>query len=252
MVKSVFIIISLICFTTIYAQRNVRDSIIATPWVGVQYGYNGTGGDLALRYGNLNHIGVLAGYKTKRNWFYGLESNFIFGNQIKMTGLFSHLVDSKGNINDVNGDIAKVVLYARGINVNVSIGKVIPILSPNLNSGIFIHTGVGFLGHKLRVETQDQVVPQLELDYRKGYDRLTMGPNVHEFVGYAYMANRGFVNFYAGFYAQQGFTKNMRTIFFDQPETPVSQDTRFDYQFGIKAGWFIPFYKRQPKEYYFN
>jgi hypothetical protein len=248
----IYLLAFLFVTTNTLAQRNVRDSIIATPWIGVHYGFNGTAGDLSQRYGNLNHIGILAGYKTKKNWFWGMESNFIFGNQIRLSSLFTHLLDSKGNINDVNGDVAKVVLYARGFNVNFSIGKIFPVFGPNPNSGIFVHAGAGFLAHKLRIETQDQVVPQLELDYRKGYDRLSMGPNIHEFIGYAFMANRGFVNFYAGFYAQQGFTKNMRTIFFDQPDVPVSQETLFDYQYGVKAGWFIPFYKRQPKEFYFD
>lgn len=235
-----------------FNQRNVKDSIIATPWVAIHYGANWTQGDLALRYGFLNHVGVLGGYKTSKNLFLGIDANFIFGRDVRTKGLFDDLVDSYGNITDMNGDIAKVAVYARGINVNLAIGKVFPILSPNANSGIFVHGGVGFLGHKTRVETQDQVVPSIELKYKKGYDRLSMGPNLHEFVGYALMANRGLINFYGGFYAQQGFTKNMRTVFFDQPEIPVSKKTMIDLQFGFKIGWFIPIYKRLPKEFYFD
>lgn len=230
----------------------MKDSIIGTPWIGVQYGANWTSGDLADRYGFMNHIGIMAGYKTKRNWFWGIESNFMFGNDVRITGLFDHLVDSQGNITDVNGDIALVLVYARGLNVNIAIGKVFPVLSPNKNSGIFVHAGLGYLAHKMRVETQEQVIPQLELDYKKGYDRFTAGPNAHQFVGYAFMSNGGFMNFYGGLYIQEGFTQNKRTIFFDQPTIPVSSETRLDIQYGVKVGWFIPFYKRQPKEFYYN
>lgn len=237
---------------TCFGQRNVKDSIIGTPWVGVQYGANWTGGDLADRYGFMNHVGFMAGYKTNRNWFWGVDANFMFGNDIRMTGLFDHLVDSQNTITDVNGDIGLVLVYARGLNVNLAVGKVIPVLSPNKNSGIFLHAGAGYLLHRMRVETQDQVIPQLELDYRKGYDRLTIGPNLHQFAGYAFMANSGYLNFYGGFYIQEGFTKNQRTIFFDQPDVPVPTDVRLDIQYGVKAGWFIPFYKRQPKEFYYN
>ncbi len=236
----------------IKAQRNVADSAIGTPLIGVHYGGNWTAGDLADRYGFLSHVGVIAGYKTKSNWFYGLESSFIFGNDVRMTGLFDHLIDSQGNITDVNGDIALVVVYPRGINLNLAAGKVFPVLAPNKNSGIFIHGGVGYLNHRLRVETQDQVIPQLELDYRKGYDRLTTGVNFHEFIGYSFMANGGYFNFFGGFYASQGLTQNRRTVFFDQPDIPVSTETRMDIQYGFKLGWFIPFYKRQPKEFYYN
>jgi len=237
---------------SIFSQRNVRDSIIGTPMIGVHYGANWTAGDLYQRYGFLNHIGILAGYKTSRNVFWGMDANFMFGNQVKMTGLFDHLVDSYGNITDVNGDIAKVLVYSRGVNVNFAAGFILPILSPNENSGIFIHGGVGYLLHRLRVETQDQVIPQLELDYKKGYDRLTIGPNLHQFIGYSFLANGGFYNFYGGFYIQEGFTKNKRTIFFDQPDVPVSTDTRIDIQYGVKIGWQIPFYKRQPKDFYYD
>lgn len=236
------------------AQRNVSDSIIGTPWVSVQYSANWTGGDLANRYGFMNQVGFLAGYKTKRNWFYGLESMFMFGNSIgpEFNGIFNHLVDSQGTITDVNGDIGAVLVYARGVYINGAVGKVFPVFSPNKNSGIFVHAGMGYLLHRLRVETQDHVIPQLELDYRKGYDRLTIGPNFHQFVGYAFMANAGVLNFYGGFYFQQGLTWNQRTINFDQPDIPVSKETRLDLQYGVRAGWFIPFYKRQPKEFYYN
>ena len=234
------------------AQRNVKDSIIGTPWIAMNYGGNWPQLDLALKYGYLSHLGILAGYKTKKNWFYGVDANFIFGNQVKLNGMFTHLLDSKGNITDINGDIGRVVVTARGFNTNIAVGKVFPFLSPNSNSGIFIHGGIGLLAHKFRIDTQDQVIPQIELDYRKGYDQLTLGPNLHEFFGYAFMANHGLINFYGGFYAQQGFTKNMRDIFYNQPDIPVSKKTMLDIQIGCKFGWFIPFYVRKPKEFYID
>ncbi|MCF8410006.1 MAG: hypothetical protein K9G31_01835 [Crocinitomicaceae bacterium] len=239
-------------FNPFFSQRNVKDSAIATPWIGVHYGGNFTAGDLADRYGYLNHLGIIAGYKTATNWYIGMESNFIFGNQVRVTGLLNDLIDSYGNLTDVNGDIARIFVLPRGLNINVSVGKVFPVLSPNNNSGIFVNGGLGYLIHHMRIETNDQVVPQLELNYRKGYDRLTSGVNLHQFIGYAFMANSGFYNFYGGFYAQEGFTKNLRTINLDEPEVPVSSKTRIDIQVGFRLGWMIPFYKRKPKDFYFN
>lgn len=235
-----------------FGQRNVQDSAIGTIWLGAQYGFNLTAGDLADRHGHFNHVGLFAGYKTNKNWVYGIDANFMFGGDVRVNNLFDHLADSKGNITDQNGDIAIVVVYSRGMYVNATVGKVIPVWSPNKNSGIFLNFGVGWLAHKIRVETQDHVVPQLELDYRKGYDRLTTGLNTEQLIGYAFMANQGFVNFYGGFFAQQGYTYNRRTIFFDQPNNPVSKDMMLDLQFGLKFAWLIPVYKRMPKEYYFN
>ena len=250
--KTLLILIVVLCFGVLHGQRNVKDSAIATPWIGVHYGGNFPSGDLNDRYGYLNHIGVMAGYKTAKQLYVGLDANFMFGNNVKMTGLFDHLVDSQGNITDINGDIAIVLVMPRGFNTNLSIGGLWPVWGSNKNSGIFVHGGAGFLLHHMRIETQNQVIPQLELDYKKGYDRLTTGINIHQFIGYSFMADGGFYNFYGGLYAQQGFTKNRRTIFFNQPTTPVSTDLRLDLQVGFRLGWFIPIYKRKPKDFYYN
>jgi hypothetical protein len=245
-------LLSILIGNTAFSQRKAADSTLATPWVSIKYGFNLTGGDLLQRHGIFNHVGFFAGYKTSRNWIYGIDASYLFGGDLRTPDLFGHLRDEKGNITDQNGDIAQVYTYSRGMHVNACIGKILPVLSPNPNSGIYVNMGVGFLAHKVRVETQDHVVPQLELDYRKGYDRLTQGVNVSQFVGYAFMANEGFVNFYAGLYAQEGFTYNMRDIFYDQPNTPVSKDMMIDIQYGIRVGWLIPIYKRQPKDFYFD
>ena len=166
--------------------------------------------------------------------------------------MFDHLIDSYGNITDVNGDIAAVLVFPRGFNINACVGKIFPILGSNKNSGIFVHTGVGYLLNRMKIETNEQVIPQIELDYKKGYDRLTTGVNIHQFVGYNFMLNDGGYHFYGGLYAQEGFTKNRRTINFDEPDVPVSTELRLDVQIGFKLGWVIPIYKRQPKDFYFN
>lgn len=245
-------ILLLFCLNFLYAQRNVKDEAIGTPLIGIHYGLNQPTKDLNTRFGLLNHLGFNSGYKTKSNWYFGLEGNFIFGNQVRSDSLLLNLKDSYGNITDINGDIAVVPFFARGFNTNISIGKIIPVFSPNPNSGLFVNIGVGYLAYRIRIESNNQVIPQIELDYKKGYDRLTSGICYHQFIGYSYMSNSGFYNWYGGLYFQQGFTKNQRDIFFDQPTISVSKETRKDYSYGIKLGWFIPIYKRKPKEFYFN
>jgi hypothetical protein len=250
--KKVIILVLFMSSFILLSQRNLRDSIIGTPWIGIHYGGNWSKGDLAKRFGYWNHLGVMAGYKTNKNWFLGFDGNFMFTDNVKATGLFVELIDEFGNITDDNGDIAKVLVVGRGFNANLALGKVLPILSPNENSGIFIQAGVGYLLNKWHIETRDQVVPLIETDYRKGYDRLVIGYNFHQFIGYAFMASKGVVNFYAGFYIQEGFTKFKRNINFDQPTIPVSKTTLNDIQLGFRTGWFIPVYKRRPKDFYFN
>src|SRR5690554_7147117 len=86
-----------------------------------------------------------------------------------------------------------------------------------------IKVSAGYLWHKLRIETQEDEVPQLEGEYLKGYDRLTIGVNTSQFLGYNYMADRGILNFYAGVYFQQGFTRNQRELFWDRSEEHTSE-----------------------------
>jgi hypothetical protein len=251
--KHIIIFILLVSFThELRAQTQKSDSAVSRTWIGFEYGANGTANDLADRYGFLNHVGLMTGFKTKKNYFFGLNSYFLFGNEVRLTGVFDHLTDAYGNITDINGDIAALVVFPRGFSSNLTIGKILPFLNVNKNSGVFIHGGVGFLLHKMKIETNEQVVPQLELDYKKGYDRLTTGINFHYFIGYNFMATERGFHFYGGLYGQHGYTKNRRDLFYDRPDEEVSKDTRLDIQTGLKLGWVIPIYKRQPKEFYFD
>jgi hypothetical protein len=209
---------------------------------------------LAQRHGHFNHIGFFAGYKTRRNWVYGLDASFMFGNKVTpdVNTMFSHLMDDKGTITDQNGDQAVVVTASRGMNINGNVGKIIPIFNSNPNSGLYFSLGAGWIAHKIRVETQEHVVPVIELDYRKGYDRLVQGFTTNQFLGYAFLSSQSFLKFYGGIYVQEGITFERRTIFFDQPDYVVPTDPRLDLQFGLRVGWLIPIYPRQPQEFYFD
>lgn len=250
-------IVALLCLVCVisssWAQRNVKDSAIGTPYIGLQYTAALPMADLAQRYGFFNQAGTFAGYKTKKNWLYGVDANFYFGNEIKDRSLLANFIDPNGVITEAEGGSSgTVLLFMRGFSSNLSVGKIFPVLSPNPNSGLMVQFGAGYVLHKYRIETNNDFIPQFENDYRKGYDRLTVGVNTSQFLGYSFMANAGVYNFYAGLYFQQGFTRNQRDLNWDQPETPVSKDIRFDHQIGLRAGWLIPIYKRQPKEFYLN
>ncbi len=240
------------CLQYVYSQRDMTTETIGTPWIGIHYGLNSSTHSLADRFGLLNNLGFNAGYKTKRNWFFGSDVNYFFGNQINEKDLLKNLRDSYGNVTDINGDPGEILLYSRGYNANISLGKIIPIIGSNPNSGIFLQLGGGYMQYRIRLETNKQVIPQVELDYKKGYDRLTGGFTTHQFIGYAFMSNSGMVNFYTGFYFLQGYTYNQRTINFDQPTIPVSTSLRHDNLYGFRFGWLIPIYKSKPKEFYYN
>lgn len=252
MKKHVVLLLFFFASLATFAQRNLKDTAISTPWVAVHYGYNWTAQDLSKVYGPLNHLGAMAGYKTTKNWVWGFDGNFMFGNKVRLPNLLDQLADSYGNVTDETGSPAIIQVNARGFNANLMVGKVIPIFGSNANSGLYMHGGLGYVQYKARVESQDQVIPTIELKYKKGYDRYKTGLNFHQFIGYAFLSDHGFYNFYGGFYIQEGLTKYRREINFDEPDVPVEKNVRLDVQYGFKVGWFIPIYKRKPKDFYFD
>ena len=232
------------------AQVSVKDSIIGFPTIGVSYSYQIPGGDLAKRFGNNSSLGATALYKNKHNLIYGIEGTFIFGSILRESGILDSISTRRVQsiIVDQNGEAADVRLSERGFTVSAVVGKIIPLWSPNPNSGIMIQAKIGYLQHQIRIEDYNGNTIQITGDYVKGYDRLTSGWAVSEFLGYQYLGNRRLLNFFAGVEFIQGFTKSQRYDF-DLRRSDQSQHK--DYLFGLRAGWIFPLYKKTPKEFYY-
>jgi hypothetical protein len=246
------IVVIIVCFlsTLSFAQTNMRDSSRNTLIVGANYKANLTGGDLMNRWGFNSAIGLDIEYKLKSNLIFGLNSSFVFGNTFKDTAIFSNLYNSSGHITSYVGEEANILYLLRGMTAHASVGYVFTRFGNNANSGIWVSGGLGFMAHKIRIESLYDVVPQLEGDYRKGYDKLSMGFSTRQFVGYLFQSNFRLIRFYGGFEFVQGFTVNMRNYNFDTggPETNV----RFDALNSFKVGWIIPIAQRTRGEFYYD
>lgn len=237
-----------ICFQTIaFSQRNLKDSTISQVIVGLNYKFNFTGGDLNKRWGFNNTVGFDFHYKFKNNLTIGCDAGFIFGNQLKDTTIFDDVINSNGEITSLAGAPAIVVFLMRGAHGMLNAGYLFNKLGNNPNSGLWIHGGFGYFMHKIRIESLYDDVPQLEGDYKKGYDRLTMGFASRQFIGYLFQHDYRFLNFYAGVEFIEGFTYNVRNYNFDLGGPDPGQ--KFDFMYSIKFGWMIPIYKRQPTSY---
>jgi hypothetical protein len=128
-------------------------------------------------------------------------------------------------------------------------GKIIPVAGPNPNSGLMLKFGMGYLRHKIRIQTQENEVPQLQGDYLEGYDRLSAGPLAMLYVGYQHFGNRGRINFHVGWEMMAAFTEPLRAYNFDIQR--ADPDTRFDALNGIRAGWSLPIYKKRDDRFHF-
>ncbi len=246
-------ILSIILFIStlqpVYAQSGVKDSVIRFPFIGINYGLYIPGGDLDERFGLTSMLNGNFLFKTKKNLLWGISGGFLFGDDIKEPGLMSSIKNPEGNILGLDGLYADVRTYERGYYINAVFGKVFSFKKPNPNSGIMILGGPGFIQHRIRIEPIGSTVPALRGDYVKGYDRLTNGLSIQEFIGYVYFSNRQLINFYAGFEFIQGFTQGRRDYNFDNPSD--KNEKRIDLLYGFRAGWVLPLYKKKPAAYYF-
>jgi len=231
------------------AQVNIKDSAIFTPVLYATYSYQFPGGDLAQRFGSNSSIGGGFMLKTKSNWLFGVEGNFLFGQSVKNSdSLLSRISTPEGYLINANGMVADVVFYERGYSFTGSFGKIIPVLSPNPNCGLMITAGGGYTRNKIRIHNPGNNAPQIYGDYKKGYDRLNAGFILTGSLGYLYLSNTRLLNFYLGFEFMQTWTKALRELDFD---TGKKDTKKYSSQFyGIKVCWLIPLYKRTPKEFY--
>lgn len=211
--------------------------ILAVP---LTYGFQVPGGDLSDRFGvNFNTSSGLQLF-FKSNWMLELEGQFLFGQKVR-TDVIAGLRSPEGYIFSDDGGPADVKLRERGFWAGASIGKLFSLVPDNPRSGLRVSFGAGMLQHKIRIQDDPQAyVPALRPDYKKGYDRLSNGLALKEFIGYQHFSLHRRVNFYAGFEFMQGFTQSRRDWNTDQMTT--ENDPRFDLLFGIRLGWVLPFY----------
>ncbi len=246
--KIILISIALFVATSSFAQ--IKDSTINIWQCEINYSFQMPGGDMADRFGTNSTIGLGLTYKMKSNWTLGFEGSYLFGSFLKdSSNILEGLMTESGQIINKYGEYGTVLLSERGFYAGGKIGRVFPVFGPNSNSGVVVNVGAGLLQHHIRIENKDNNTPPVLDDYKKGYDRLTNGLALREFIGYQYLDNRNSLNFYIGIEFYQAWTKCRRDYNFDIMGPDNTE--RKDYLYGIRAGWILPIYKKSPNEYYY-
>ncbi len=250
MKKTLLSIILFISLFSLSVKAQIQDTSINIWQCEINYSFQIPGGDMADRFGPSSTIGLGLNYKFKSNWTLGFEANYLFGTYLKDSSAYlSALMTESGQIINRFGEYGNVIMSERGFYTGVKVGRVFPIGKPNPNSGIVFNVGAGLLQHHIRIENKDNNTPPVLDDYKKGYDRLTNGLSLREFIGYQYLDNKNTFNFYIGLEFYQAWTMNRRDFNFDTMECDDTE--RNDYLFGIRAGWILPIYQKEPNKYYY-
>lgn len=232
-----------------YAQGGIQDTSINLVPITISYAYQLPNGDLGEQFGANHNLGLSASFKFKSNYSLGLEGSFIFGNKVNDRSMLRQMTTANGVVVNQDGEPAKILLFERGYTVMAFAGKVIPVAGPNPNSGILLKLGGGYMRHKLLIQHQNDVLPALEDDYLKGYDRLAAGPMAMFFAGYQHLGNNRFINFMVGFEVNIGFTESLRPYNFDTGRADT--DRHHDGLNGLRFGWTLPIYKaRDNRQFY--
>lgn len=239
-------VLLIFCLSTSYGQyRKFLDNPTGF-LVQIDYGAEIPTGVFSERFGSGFSIGLSPVYITKKRWLFGVESKYIFGGQVQ-EDVIANLRTAEGYVITQDKNITDVSLNQRAYFIGGSVGKIIP-LTKEGRSGIRINTNVGFFRHKIRIEDGGSL-PQLAGAYRLGYDRLTSGLGLTEFIGYQHFSANRLINFYAGFEFTQGFTKSKRSYNYDTGVADTSK--RKDLLWGFQLGWILPIYDAKSTETYY-
>ncbi len=246
----VLFFILILCNSNLFGQVSVRDSIVNVNIVGISGGGGFPLGSLAKDYGMNANVGASYYYKTNKNFLIGVEWSYLFGKNVKNAQeIFDMVLTSNNDIINYLGQFAIVSFYQRGHSGMIKAGKIFPVGNYNDNSGIYITGGVGALFHKIRIEVKDNDTPQLNPEYRRGYDHARLGPSIGFESGYIFFDNQRLINFKIGLEASYSLTKCIRPYNFDT----MSKDENWynDILIGLKASWLLPLYPKTPKKFYY-
>lgn len=247
--KRLFILIFCFTFPVISDAQSLKDTSLQIHFASLHFGYQIPGGDIADRYGNSGYAGVSYLFKLKSNWVFETQFDYIYGENYKEGEIFTNITTHEGLFFTEDGGFLEVTQRESGFFGGIKLGKIIPVCVKNPNSGILIQAGAGLLQYKTFLEGNDDI-PAIDKDHIKGYDRLTNGLAINQFIGYLYFDERSRVNFFAGFEFFQAWTSNRRD--YDYYTMGKINDDRRDFLYSFKFGWIIPFSQRSPDKYYFN
>ncbi len=229
--------------------RAQRDTCISAPLVCIHFAGQIPSGDMVKRFGNNMLVGASFKYKTNKNFVYGIEFNYLYGKTVK-EDVMKQLKTPEGNVVDNAGNPADLRITERGAILNIQVGKVFAFSKRNRNSGLFVSFGGGLLQHKINLYDAQQRIAAVKGELKYGYDRLSFGFGISEFVGYMFLSKNHLANFYIGFESLQAKTHSLRVLNYDTGLRDTQQ--RLDILTGLKFGWVLPLYKRRPNDYYYN
>ncbi len=228
----------------------VGDSILLAGLLQLEYGAVWPLGDLGDRFGFHNDIGLQVSIKNRKNLLLGAGMQFYFGTKVKEDSILDPLRNASGFLIGTDGFQHSPNLFMRGWSLSVHAGQVTKIAAVNPNSGMVFIGGMGFLQHRINLNFEKEFLPQLNGDFEKGYDRLSNGFFLRQYIGYLYSGADRFINIRTGIEVTEALTASRRNVNADTGEIPSGN--RMDIQVALKVAWVLPIYENPKLQYYYK
>jgi hypothetical protein len=179
----------LLFFATL--NSSAQETIIGAT---MHYMYQLPTGSIATQYGSNSNAGFGLNIKLVNNFTFGAEGQFMFASKYNDVSVLGSMVTSGGFIIGENNTIEIPELEGRGGNFFLEAGKIFPLGTKNLNSGLHIKAGVGYLFYSVYNNADVSSVTQLGGEYFNGYNRLESGWSLQSFIGYTLYSNSRLLN----------------------------------------------------------
>ena len=248
-IYSFLLALILVSSNSVLYSQNLKENSVKAPVFNVSYAGQHPIGTLANRFGLNSSLGFSMGIKTNTNLLFEVEGTFMFSQNVK-EDILKSLKNSDGQVINVSGQYANILIQERGFTETFNVGKIFPIIGPNPNSGLLVKIGLGTIHHKIRIDNQNNLVPELNKEKLPFYDRLTFGFLIKQYIGYYHLSSKRLQNFNVGIEFYQGFTRGMRDFQIDLMAPYLEK--RLDLLFGVRVGWLVPVYRKSNKDFYFD
>lgn len=229
--------------------QSYRKDTLNIPCLSVTLGFCLPMTDMADRYNFFGQGGGAFIMKFRNNMLLVAEGVVLYGEGYKGPDPLRLILNQNGTITNQYGQPAEFSRGMRGMQLSLKTGYIYNRWAHNPNSGITLTAGVGFLQSRYWIDQRGNNVPQIMGDYVKGYDRLSNGLALNQFLGYTYFHNKNFWHVYAGIEFTEAWTQIRR----DWDFTLMRRDNSkfFDTMTTFKVGWIISFVQRESEEIYY-
>lgn len=237
------------------SKRFTKEPNLPVVQLEFNYAFHQPFGLLNERFTNFSGFGAGASYRWENKWMAGFNFGAMWGGGVKDNAALDTIIGPSQNLIDNNGNLAIIRLFSRGYHTNAYVGYLLNLKKKNPNSGIVFRAGAGYLEHKIKYQHTMNIMPQLENGMYKGYDRLTSGWMLTQFIGYQYSSYLRKIHFWGGIEFSEGFTKNRRGFNYDTRQFDTK--LRHDNLISFRLGFMIPIYRygrgeKEGTEIYFD